>query len=123
MGTMAVVDSTGLQLSGVAVASVSCADVSSGLDAVKSTFGLTTVSLPTACSSDPVAPNTSVIFQKDATPNNFVAFHVTQISAPTSYSLDYTSMGLIWTFGFTTVVLLWIISRTAGTVLEAIRRF
>lgn len=123
MGTMTVVDQSGAQLSGIAVTSTSCADTSSALNAIKASFSLTTAFVPVACTTSPIAPNSVVIFQKNSSLNTFTALRVSEISAPSGDTLDYTNLGLIWTFGFSTVVLLWVIARSAGTILEAIRRF
>lgn len=123
MGTLTVIDSSGAQLAGVAVLSASCADVSSALNPVKASFSLTSAFVPVACTNSPVRADTLVLFQKDSSFTSFQALRVVEINAPSPDFADYAGLSLIWTFGFATVVSLWVISRSAGTILEGIRRF
>jgi hypothetical protein len=123
MGTLTVIDSSGAQLAGVAVLSASCADVSSALNSVKASFSLTSAFVPVACTNFPVRADTLVVFQKNTSFSAFHALRVVEINAPSSDFLDYVGLSLIWTFGFVTVVALWAISRSAGLILESIRRF
>ena len=41
------------------------------------------------------------------------------ISAP----VDYTSLGVLWAFGFSLTLGLWLVAKCAGSVIEAVRRF
>jgi hypothetical protein len=37
--------------------------------------------------------------------------------------IDYVDLGAIWTFGFVTVLMLWLVAKNAGIIVNAVRRF
>ena len=43
-------------------------------------------------------------------------------SAPAA-PIDYASLGAIWTFGFVSVLILWLVAKNAGIIVDAVRRF
>jgi hypothetical protein len=51
---------------------------------------------------------------------SFVLQTCTELTAP---SFDPLSAGAIWTFFFSSVLMLWLISRSAGSIIEAVRKF
>lgn len=123
MGTLTVVNSNGAELSNVAVASSACSDVLSAVNAVKASFALTTAFAPVACSNWPVRPDSLIVFQNGTSYTNFKALRIVQIDAPVPDSIDYASLGAIWTFGFAGVVTLWWASKNIGLIVNSIRRF
>lgn len=123
MGTLTAVNSAGSQLAGVPVTSSSCSDVLSALNAVKASLSLTSTFVPVSCTNPAVRADTLVLFQDGTSFVSFNAVRVVEINAPAPDFVDYATLGLVWTFGFSTVVMLWAISRSVGTILESIRRF
>lgn len=123
MGLLTVLNHLGSELANVSVSSASCADVLSALNAVKSSGGLTGSDVPVACTMDPVRADTNVIFQNGSSTSNFKSWRLVQIDAPVPNSIDYASLGGIWTFGFASVVTLWWVSKNAGLIVNSIRRF
>ena len=44
-------------------------------------------------------------------------------SAGVPAPIDYASLGAIWTFGFVSVLILWLVAKNAGIIVDAVRRF
>lgn len=123
MGTLTVVDSNGSELANVAVTSSACSDVLSAVNAVKSSFALTTAFVPVACSNWPVRADSLILLQGGTSFSSFSALRIVQIDAPVPDSIDYAALGAIWTFGFASVVSLWWVSKNIGLIVNSIRRF
>ena len=45
------------------------------------------------------------------------------MGSPPADPIDYASLGAIWTFGFVSVLILWLVAKNAGIIVDAVRRF
>jgi hypothetical protein len=119
MGTMSLL-TTVSTLTGVAVTSRSCTDVLTASNFYAPNQGANTY-FAAGCSSDEVKAGSLIFFKKPDSAINLKSWTVLSIDAPDTFNMDYASLGVVFAFGLSTVVGLWLVARSAGILLNLVR--
>lgn len=120
MGTMAFAAGSWL-VSNVSVVSNACSDVLAAAYPITKTNAANGY-LPLACSSSEVVAGTYIFLKDPASYTNTRVWTVEAIDAPAKFELDYVGLGMVFSFGFVTVLSFWLVAHSIGQVLRMVKR-
>ena len=120
MGTLSINSGTVL-LTGIPVASNSCADVLTALVAEGALGGLNKAYVPVGCSVHPVVPTTLIFWRSVDSKAVITSWTVTGISANDPFNFDYAYASGLWMMAFCFVLGLYLVAKKAGIILSFIR--